>query len=603
MFAAPVRRAAVRITPSTLRLNSYVLLFSRSLSAKRSAMEGQDPNSHSSIDTDYTKWSQEALISRIRQLESASEIKPQSLTILPKPTAKPDFDFTRYTSRLIALKFAYIGGPYQGLEYHFGSDTPLPTVEEKLFEALLKARLVPPKTYRNPDGSLDTAQVFTSSSSNGGVEDIGKWIDLDAWEYTKCGRTDRGVSAFGQVVGVRVRSNRPKSKKEEILGENSLVEDAEDNLTPRRPTDLPPPGEEEEAEETSDFDDDNELPYVTILNRLLPSTIRVLAWCPNPPENFSARFNCQARTYHYFFTNPPAPHNPGEPPRLLDIEAMKTAAKYYEGLHDFRNLCKIDASKQITNFKRRVEETDIVKVGGVTPVFSLGPYEAPEGILERRPEMYYFKLTGSAFLWHQVRHMVAILFLVGQKLEKPEVVKELLDVQNMPTKPFYNMADDRPLVLWDCLFDEKEVKWIYPELNRAKPNSREDVIGSLWEIWHNSNMDAMLSGGLLAMVYGQQETLCGGESVERNDNPTVPAGNNKNNKKKARESTWVVDGSPMQASFGKYVEIVKRGRMETIEVINRKFAAKKSDEWRQKWSVEAKRERGIGDMTDYDHDE
>ncbi|KAF3179160.1 hypothetical protein TWF225_007692 [Orbilia oligospora] len=610
MFAVPARRAALRIISSN-KFKPKILLFSRSLSANPSTMEGQTitpPHVQlpQSCDIDYTQWTQEALISRIRHLESSletnllnSEIKQDSLTILPKSTAKLDFDFSRYTSRLIALKFAYIGGPYQGLEYHFGSDTPLPTVEEKLFEALLKARLVPPKTYYHPDGSIDTTQVFTSGS-NAGIEDIGKWIDLDSWEYTKCGRTDRGVSAFGQVVGVRVRSNRPKSKKEEIIGESALVEDIDDSSTPRGPIE---PAENDD--ETLDFEDKDELPYVTILNRLLPSTIRVLAWCPNPPENFSARFNCQARTYHYFFTNPPAPHNPGEPPRVLDIDAMKTAAKYYEGLHDFRNLCKIDASKQITNFKRRVEEADIVKVGGVTPVFSLQPCETSQRILERRPEMYYFKLTGSAFLWHQVRHMVAILFLVGQKLEKPDVVKELLDVQNMPTKPFYNMADDRPLVLWDCLFDENEVKWVYPELNRAKPSSREDVIGSLWELWHNSNMDAMLSGGLLAMVYGQQEARRKRETVERNGDLAITGNDNSksSNKKKVRDSTWIVDGSPMQTSFGKYVGIVKRGRMETVEVINRRFAARKSEEWRQKWSVEAKRERGIGDMTDYDHDE
>ncbi|KAK6512714.1 hypothetical protein TWF506_008884 [Arthrobotrys conoides] len=441
--------------------------------------------------------------------------------------------------------------------------------------------------------------MFTSGG-NGGIDDIGKWIDLDSWEYTKCGRTDRGVSAFGQVVGVRVRSNRPKSRKEETPGDNALVEDADNSPTPRSP--IEPTQDDDEMLE---FDDRNELPYVTILNRLLPSTIRVLAWCPKPPENFSARFNCQARTYHYFFTNPPAPHNPGETPRVLDIDAMKTAAKYYEGLYDFRNLCKIDASKQITNFKRRVEEVDIVRIGRVTPVFSLEPCEDSQETLAKRPETYYFKLTGSAFLWHQVRHMVAILFLVGQGLEKPEVVKELLDVQNMPTKPFYNMADDRPLVLWDCLFDEKDVKWVYPELNRAKPSSREDVIGSLWELWHNSNMDAMLSGGLLAMVYDQQEAHRKKESVEGNGDLVINDNSNdiSKNKKKVRDSTWIVDGSPVQTSFGKYIGIVKRGRMETVEVINRRFAARKSEEWRQKWSVEAKRERGVGDMTDYDHDE
>ncbi|KAK6525572.1 hypothetical protein TWF281_010629 [Arthrobotrys megalospora] len=598
MFAVPIRRTAARITNSyRSRTKIYPALpFSRSLTTNPSAMEGQTIPSPipPSDNTDYTNWTQEALISRIHQLESSletlsiPEIK-QPLNILPKPPAKPDFDFSRYTSRLIALKFAYIGGPYQGLEYHFGGDTPLPTVEEKLFEGLLKARLVPPRTYYNHDGSVDTTQVFTNTT-NGGIDDIGKWIDLERWEYTKCGRTDRGVSAFGQVVGVRVRSNRPKTRKEEILGENALVEDAENTMAPKSPIEPP------QDDETPEFDDKNELPYVTILNRLLPPTIRVLAWCPNPPENFSARFNCQARTYHYFFTNPPAPHSPGEPPRLLDIDTMKTAAKYYEGLHDFRNLCKIDASKQITNFKRRVEEADIVKVGAITPVFSAAPYEPSEGMLERRPEMYYFKLTGSAFLWHQVRHMVAVLFLVGQQLERPEVVRDLLDVQNIPTKPFYNMADDRPLVLWDCIFDEKEVKWVYPEVNRAKQNSREDVIGTLWELWHNSNMDAMLSGGLLAMVYGQQEIHRKGPAERNGDLEVVK-------KKKGRDSTFIVDGSPMQTSFGKYIEITKRGRMESVEVINRKFAARKSEEWRQKWSVEAKRERGIGDMTDYDHDE
>ncbi|KAF3942270.1 hypothetical protein ABW19_dt0203650 [Dactylella cylindrospora] len=551
--------------------------------------------------TDYSTWTQEALISRIRTLEAS--IKPQAdseinrpLIILPKSSSKsPPFDFGRYSTRLIALKFAYIGGPYQGLEYHVGCPTPLPTVEEKLFEALLKSRLVPPRTYYNPDGSVDTSQVFSGGGGDAIEGGIAKWIDLERWQYTKCGRTDRGVSAFGQVVGVRVRSNRPKTKKEKILGEEALVRDADETSEDG----LASLGSDIEEESPREFDDKDELPYITILNRLLPPTIRVLAWCPNLPENFSARFNCKAREYHYFFSNPPSPPHPGEPPQLLDIEAMTVAAKYYEGLHDFRNVCKIDASKQITNFKRRVEGADIVKVGGVVPVFSLDPWEgSDQGMLERRPEMYYFKLTGSAFLWHQVRHMVALLFLVGQGLEKPDVVKDLLDIDKVPTKPLYNMADDRPLVLWDCIFDEAEVKWVYPEVSRSKQNSKEDVLGALWEQWHNSNMDALLSGGLLAMVYSQQ--------IEARRNRPLENGSEESNeksKKRGKDSTWIVDGSPMQSSFGKYVPVIKRGRMESVEMINKKYAARKSEEWRQKWSVAAKRERGIGDMADYDDGE
>jgi len=36
-------------------------------------------------------------------------------------------------------------------------------------------------------------------------------------------------------------------------------------------------------------------------------------------------------------------------------------------------------------------------------------------------QLYEFIIKGKAFLWHQVRLMVAILFLIGKGLEEPEV--------------------------------------------------------------------------------------------------------------------------------------------------------------------------------------
>ena len=45
---------------------------------------------------------------------------------------------------------------------------------------------------------------------------------------------------------------------------------------------------------------EDELDYPKLLNRVLPPDIRVLAWCPAPP-NFSARFDCKQRTYKYYF--------------------------------------------------------------------------------------------------------------------------------------------------------------------------------------------------------------------------------------------------------------------------------------------------------------
>lgn len=59
----------------------------------------------------------------------------------------------------------------------------------------------------------------------------------------------------------------------------------------------------------------SELPYVKMLNRVLPQDIRVLDWAP-VAQGFSARFDCQSRTYRYYF-----------PRGSLDVALMAEAAK------------------------------------------------------------------------------------------------------------------------------------------------------------------------------------------------------------------------------------------------------------------------------------
>lgn len=58
-----------------------------------------------------------------------------------------------------------------------------------------------------------------------------------------------------------------------------------------------------------------ELPYVKMLNRVLPQDIRILDWAP-AETGFSARFDCQSRTYRYYF-----------PRGSLDVSLMTEAAK------------------------------------------------------------------------------------------------------------------------------------------------------------------------------------------------------------------------------------------------------------------------------------
>lgn len=452
---------------------------------------------------EYKDWTNEQLIERVTKLEQ--QLKEQTSTYaysygpfpdslncadilcslqstLIAPTTPPKkkkpekpFDPSRYHTRYIALKLAYLGQAYNGFEHHNNNVTPLPTIEEELWKALSKTKL-----------------IFPAGKGE---------VDWEGCEYSKCGRTDRGVSAFGQVVGIRVRSSRPKVVKKKdpaTSGDDEVRFDGDDRaqhveqqtgfqtdafttsggsecVNTDNTVDTPGTitvGAVRTNEDQGWHHIHDELPYIRLLNRVLPPTIRILAWCPSPPPDFSARFSCRERRYRYFFTQPaftPAPGTSGlrkrridnkvEREGWLDIEAMREAASYYVGEHDFRNFCKVDPARGITNyertmFKATIEETDAST--GLPAYLSDAAFAPKDGTnrADTAPRVYSFNLHGSAFLWHQVRHMVAVLFLVGQGLEEPAVVKDMLDVTKTPAKPFYEMADDAPLVLWDCVFPD-----------------------------------------------------------------------------------------------------------------------------------------------------
>ena len=66
-------------------------------------------------------------------------------------------------------------------------------------------------------------------------------------------------------------------------------------------------------------------------------------------------------------------------------------------------------------------------------------------------------IKGSAFLWHQVRCMMAVLFLIGRGIEKEEVIKELFDIEKIRDRPNYDIADGQNLILSECGFEG--VQW------------------------------------------------------------------------------------------------------------------------------------------------
>ncbi|CAK7565018.1 MAG: pseudouridine synthase deg1 [Sporothrix epigloea] len=495
---------------------------------------------------DYTRWTKEALMQRIHELEknlSATRVpsSPQLQEVTatagtesaptPRKTNK-SMDPSRYGTRFIALRIAYLGKRYGGFEYQPSGS--LPTIEEELWKALVKACLVFP--------------------APGKAEHE---VDFNYCEYSKCGRTDRGVSAFGQVVALRVRSNRKRK-----AADSDAVDLEQNGAEPSEKCQfksLPPPEEE--------------IQYGRVLNRLLPPDIRVLAWCPSPPPDFSARFSCRERRYRYFFTQPayfgpPMDKREGDRPSdgWLDIDAMSVAAKHFVGLHDFRNFCKIDPNKQITNYERRIFDANIVEVPGLRS--SLDYFGADSG-----PKVYSFDVRGSAFLWHQIRHMVAILFLVGQGRETPSVVSALLDAAANPGRPAYGMAEEAPLVLWDCIFppavpaDAPEAAIDHPDAGNwsdcldwytvaeEAPDSRAFVDG-LWRGWHSAKIDEILANRLLDQVTKLPKSPAGSLV------PYTPP----------EKKSHIYEGGDGPRLGGTYIPLLSRSRLAPPEEQNDKFA-------------------------------
>jgi tRNA pseudouridine38/39 synthase len=339
-----------------------------------------------------------------------------------------------------------------------------------------------------------------------------------------------------------------------------------------------------EYDEPADFDPiADEIPYASLLNKVLPPDIRILAWCPSPPSDFSARFSCGERRYRYFFTQPafsPIPHNleagsgAKQKDGWLDIDAMKEAARMYEGLHDFRNFCKVDGGKQITNFERRIFYSNIEEVHDQSMALGYvnGVDFLPACTKDGNPKVYTFTLHGSAFLWHQVRHMVAILFHVGQGLEKPSIVAELLDVEMTPRRPTYEMATDTPLVLWDCIFPHEEdserkdaIQWLYVGDGPRNADAKfgpGGLMDNLWGTWRERKIDEMLAGTLMALVAGQ-----GGKPTDLSPGEA-----------KAKKSQKVFDGGDAPRSQGAYLPVMKKPLLESPDVINEKYAVRKGFE-------------------------
>lgn len=444
------------------------------------------------MESKYKDCSREQLLARIAELEKqcTNKTQPEPVAVVEEEelkhkksrreridNKKRPFDMSKYTKRKIALRVAYIGSNYWGYASQQDPER-IPTIEDQLFKALISCKLVE---------------------------------NMDDCDYTRCGRTDKGVSGLGQVIGLEVRSKK-------------LQSDTNPGL-------LPP---------------EQELPYIDTLNRLLPPDVRVLAWAP-APEDFSARFHCTARTYKYFFSR-----------GKMDIERIRKACTYFEGAHDFRNFCKMDPSKNVLSYER------IILSMKVNPVQHTTTVDVGEGT-----DFYEVELKGTAFLWHQVRLMMSILFLVGQGLEPPETVRDLLDIEKVPSKPDFPMASDLPLVLYDCEF--KGLEWTYtinPVVYDTLPSSFRTYL-HYNEEWNVAMIKALTVQNYLSKV-GTFPVIMPDKTTQtvldfvKERGVIGPSG-----------MATIPLGGGKESRLSKYKPVLERPRCDTDEVKKEKFAIRK----------------------------
>ncbi|KAJ2873669.1 pseudouridine synthase deg1, partial [Coemansia aciculifera] len=139
---------------------------------------------------DYSRWSKRALIERLQNLDKIVGTQEPAIatntdivmvttgdveSTTPKRSRPPmKFDFSSFPKRKVAFKFSYFGWAYHGLARQGNAleseekrlvESEFPTIEGEVFRALASCKLIE---------------------------------DESSCDYSRCGRTDRGVSGFGQ---------------------------------------------------------------------------------------------------------------------------------------------------------------------------------------------------------------------------------------------------------------------------------------------------------------------------------------------------------------------------------------------------------------------
>lgn len=143
------------------------------------------------------------------------------------------------------------------------------------------------------------------------------------------------------------------------------------------------------------------------MNFYLPEDIAVIS-IEEVPERFHSRLNAKGKTYLYRVINSPVPHvfdrkYAWTVEEKLDVDAMRKAAAFLEGTHDYKAFTSLRKSKKST--VRTVERI----------------------LIEEVEDEIRFTFNGDGFLYHMVRIMMGTLIEVGLHKKKPEEITGIFE--------------------------------------------------------------------------------------------------------------------------------------------------------------------------------
>ena len=199
----------------------------------------------------------------------------------------------------------------------------------------------------------------TKLNIQGEIERAISEITGEETELIASGRTDAGVHAIAQIANFKTNSNFPVEK------------------------------------------------YPIALNAKLKKSIRIQS-AEEVEERFHARYNCIQKTYRYIINNSKYGSSIYRNleyfvPQKLDINAMKKAAKYFEGEHDFKGFKATGGNNKNT----------------IRTIYKIA--------IKNENSRIIMELTGDGFLYNMVRIIAGTLLEVGLGKIKPEEIPNIIN--------------------------------------------------------------------------------------------------------------------------------------------------------------------------------